>query len=235
MPLAALFPLHFQLTLPGRPPSTAPVSSKSALLALSPSARISAILTEISRDHQISNLMKTPNFRTVEELNLDVNAPAVTPTKVQIDKIVRALKKLSFTDPNETVIIKIVSAFLALGVNPQAKSSSWLARRLKNHVKAFGLVGAPAPVAAQDTSQAVAQKPAEEAVQEPATEQQETMVEPKAKATKKAAKKDTRNKCRKSGCHFVRALGPLPRYETASAVLNGTNETSFNRRSSLSR
>ena len=39
--------------------------------------------------------MKTTNFRTVEELNLDVDAPAVTPTKVQNDKIVRALKKLS--------------------------------------------------------------------------------------------------------------------------------------------
>jgi hypothetical protein len=74
--------------------------------------------------------MKTTNFRTVEELNLDVNAPAVTPTKVQNDKI--------------------VSAFVALGVNPQAKSSSWLARRLKNHLQAFGFVGAPAPVAAQD-------------------------------------------------------------------------------------
>ena len=118
--------------------------------------------------------MKTTNFRTVEELNLDVNAPAVTPTKVQNDKIVRALKKLSVTDPDETLIIKIVSAFVALGVNPQAKSSSWLARRLKNHLQAFGFVGAPAPVAAQ----------------EPATEQQEPMVEPKAKATKKAAKKE---------------------------------------------
>jgi hypothetical protein len=61
-----------------------------------------------------------------------VNAPAVTPTKVQNDKIVRALKKLSVTDPDETLIIKIVSAFVALGVNPQAKSSSWLARRLKS-------------------------------------------------------------------------------------------------------
>jgi hypothetical protein len=44
--------------------------------------------------------MKTTNFRTVEELNLDVNAPAVTPTKVQNDKIVRALKKLSLTNPD---------------------------------------------------------------------------------------------------------------------------------------
>jgi len=120
--------------------------------------------------------MKTTNFRTVEELNLDVNAPAVTPTKVQSDKIVRALKKLSVTDPDETLIIKIVSAFVALGVNPQAKSSSWLARRLKNHLQAFGFVGAPAP--------------APVAAQEPATEQQEPMVEPKAKATKKAAKKE---------------------------------------------
>jgi hypothetical protein len=67
----------------------------------------------------------------VEELTLDVNAPAVTQTKVQNDKILRALKKLSVTDPDETLIIKIVSAFVALGVNPQAKSSSWLARRLK--------------------------------------------------------------------------------------------------------
>jgi hypothetical protein len=110
----------------------------------------------------------------LEELNLDVNAPAVPPTKVQNDKIVRALKKLSVTDPDETLIIKIVSAFVALGVNPEAKSSSWLARRLKNHLQAFGFVGAPAAVAAQ----------------EPATEQQEPTVPPKAKASKKAAKKE---------------------------------------------
>jgi hypothetical protein len=135
--------------------------------------------------------MKTTNFRTVEELNLDVNAPAVTPTKVQNDKIVRALKKLSFTNPDETSIVKIVSAFVALGVNPQAKSSSWLARRLKNHLQAFGLVvGAPAPVVDKYPLQAVAQKPAEEAVQAPATEQPEPAVAPKAKATKKAAKKE---------------------------------------------
>jgi hypothetical protein len=94
--------------------------------------------------------MKATNFRTVEELNLDVNAPTVTPTKVQNDKIVRALKKLSFTNPDETSIVKIVSAFVALGVNPQAKSSSWLARRLKNHLQAFGVVGAPTPVVVQE-------------------------------------------------------------------------------------
>ena len=136
--------------------------------------------------------MKTTNFRSVEELNLDVNAPAVTPTKVQNDKIVRALKKLSVANPDETLIIKMVSAFVALGVNPQAKSSSWLARRLKNHLQAFGLVGAPAPapVVAPEPVSAVAQKPAEVTVQEPATEQQEPVVEPKAKATKKAAKKE---------------------------------------------
>jgi hypothetical protein len=135
--------------------------------------------------------MKTTNFRTVEELNLDVNAAAVTPTKVQNDKIVRALKKLSFTDPDETLIIKMVSAFVALGVNPQAKSSSWLARRLKNHLQAFGLVGAPAPAVTQEPTQAVAPKPAVESFQEPATEQPEpTVVAPKAKATKKAAKKE---------------------------------------------
>jgi hypothetical protein len=104
--------------------------------------------------------MKTTNFRTVEELNLDVNAPTVTPTKVQNDKIVRALKKLSVIDPDETLIVKMVSAFVALGVNPQAKSSSWLARRLKNHLQAFGLVGATAP--------AVVQEPATE---QPAAEQ----------------------------------------------------------------
>src|ERR1700687_953315 len=103
--------------------------------------------------------MKTTNFRTVEELNLDINAPVVTPSKVQNDKVVRALKKLSFTNPDETMIIKMVSAFVALGVNPQAKSSSWLARRLKNHLQAFGLVGATGPVVAQDPSHTVAQKP----------------------------------------------------------------------------
>src|SRR4029077_9947962 len=94
--------------------------------------------------------MKTTNFRTVEELNLDVNAPTVTPTKVQNDKIVRALKKLSVTDPDEISITKMVSAFVALGVNPQAKSSSWLARRLKNHLQAFGLVGATASAVPQE-------------------------------------------------------------------------------------
>ena len=73
--------------------------------------------------------MKTTNFRTVEELSLDVNAPTVTPTKVQNDKIVRALKNLSVTDRDEALIAKIVSAFVALNINPQAKSSSWLARR----------------------------------------------------------------------------------------------------------
>jgi hypothetical protein len=134
--------------------------------------------------------MKTTNFRTVEELNLDVNAPAVTPTKVQNDKIVRALKKLSFTNSDETMIVKMVSAFVALGVNPQAKSSSWLARRLKNHLQAFGLAGAPAPVVSQEPTQAVVEKPAEEAVQEPAPEQPEPTVAPKAKATKRAAKKE---------------------------------------------
>jgi hypothetical protein len=69
--------------------------------------------------------MKITNFRTVEELSLDVNAPPVTPTKVQNDKIVHALKKLSIASPDESMIIKMVSAFVALGVNPQAKSSSW--------------------------------------------------------------------------------------------------------------
>src|ERR1700730_11931417 len=98
--------------------------------------------------------MKTTNFRTVEELSLDVNAPAVVPTKVQNDKIVRALKKLSVSDPDETLTIKMVSAFVALGINPQAKSSSWLARRLKNHLQAFGLVAAaPAPVVEQKATE----------------------------------------------------------------------------------
>ena len=64
--------------------------------------------------------MKTTNFRTVEELNLDVNAPTVLPTKVQNDKIVRVLKKLSVANLDETSITKMVSAFVALGVNPQA-------------------------------------------------------------------------------------------------------------------
>ncbi len=113
-----------------------------------------------------------------------MNAPTVTPTKVQNDKIVRALKKLSFTNPDETSIVKIVSAFVALGVNPQAKSSSWLARRLKNHLQAFGLVGAPAS--------AVTQEPATE---QPAVEQQTPVAESEvvgaAKAKgKKAGKKE---------------------------------------------
>jgi hypothetical protein len=138
--------------------------------------------------------LKTTNFRTVEELNLDVNAPAVTPTKVQNDKIVRALKKLSLTNPDETLIVKIVSAFVALGVNPQAKSSSWLARRLKNHLQAFGLVGATASVVAEEPTQAVAQKPAEEAVQEPATEQPEPVTGPAVVETAKAKGKKANKK-----------------------------------------
>jgi hypothetical protein len=155
--------------------------------------------------------MKTTNFRTVEELNLDVNAPAVTPTKVQNDKIVRALKKLSVTDPDETVIIKMVSAFVALGVNPQAKSSSWLARRLKNHLQAFGLVGATAPVAANGPVEVGVQEPAEVTVQEPATEQQEPTVEPKAKATKKAAKKAAKKRVTPGTSAGIRVvISPAP-------------------------
>jgi hypothetical protein len=152
---------------------------------------ISRSMSEISENHQITNLMKTTNFRTVEELNLDVNAPTVTPTKVQNDKIVRALKKLSVADPDETMITKMVSAFVALGINPQAKSSSWLARRLRNHLQAFGLVGAPTtgPVVAPDTAQAV-QESAEVTAQESPTERQEPMLEHKARAAKKAAKKE---------------------------------------------
>jgi hypothetical protein len=129
--------------------------------------------------------MKTTNFRTVEELNLDVNAPTVTPTKVQNDKIVRALKKLSVTEPDETMVVKMVSAFLALGVNPQAKSSSWLARRLKNHLQAFGLAGAPAPVVAQEPSSE--QPAAEQAGPVADTEMVETA---KPKGKKAAAKKE---------------------------------------------
>jgi hypothetical protein len=142
--------------------------------------------------------MKTTKFRTVEELNLNPNAPAVTPTKVQNDKIGRALKKLSITDLFEALINKIVSAFVALNVNPQAKSSIWLARRLKNHLRAFGLAGAAVLIVAQDAAQAVVQEPApvtaeklaDGTVQEMATVQQKPVVEPKAKTTKKGAKKD---------------------------------------------
>src|ERR1700721_3719299 len=114
--------------------------------------------------------MKTTNFRTVEELSLDVNAPTVTPTKVQNDKIARALKKLSFANPDETLVSKMVSAFVALGVNPQAKSSSWLARRLKNHLQAFGLAGAPAPVVEQKATEMLVQEAAQAGVEEPATD-----------------------------------------------------------------
>jgi hypothetical protein len=128
--------------------------------------------------------MKTTNFRTVEELKLDVNAPAVTPSKVQNDKIVRALKKLSVADPDETLIIKMVSAFVALGINPQAKSSSWLARRLKNHLQAFGLVGAPGPVVVE-----------EPATEQPAAKQQEPAAAPAAvEAAKVKTKKATGKK-----------------------------------------
>jgi hypothetical protein len=129
--------------------------------------------------------MKTTNFRTVEELSLDVNAPAVTPTKVQNDKIVRALKKLSIADPEETLVVKMVSAFVALGVNPHAKSSSWLARRLKNHLQAFGIVEASGPAVTQES-----------AIEQPAAEQKEVVAEPaaveiaKVKTKKPAAKKE---------------------------------------------
>ena len=104
---------------------------------------------------------------------------------MQNDKIVRALKKLSVTDPDETLIIRTVSAFVALGVNPQAKSSSWLARRLKNHLQAFGLVGAPAPAVAKEPG---AERPAVEQ-QEPVAA--EVVVETaKAKGKKAAGKKE---------------------------------------------
>jgi hypothetical protein len=178
--------------------------------------------------------MKTTNFRTVEELNLDVNAPAVTPTKVQNDKIVRALKKLSVTDPDETVIIKMVSAFVALGVNPQAKSSSWLARRLKNHLEAFGLVGATAPVAANGPVEVGVQEPAEVTFKsrQPSNRSRRSNLKPRL-PRKLRRKSNTRNECRNSGCHFARAFVLYPRYETAPAVLNATNEASFNCRSSL--
>jgi hypothetical protein len=86
--------------------------------------------------------------------------------------------------------IKMVSAFLALGVNPQAKSSSWLTRRLKIHLQALGFVATPGPVVAKEPVEVAVQGPAEVTGQEPATEQQEPTVEPKAKATKKAAKKE---------------------------------------------
>jgi hypothetical protein len=97
---------------------------------------------------------------------------------VQNDKIVRALKKPSVTDPDETLITKMVSAFLALGVNPQAKSSSWLARRLKNHLRAFGLVTATAPAVTQES-----------AIEQPAAEQKEVETEPAAVDTGKAKAK----------------------------------------------
>ena len=134
-------------------------------------------------NHQINDSMKTPNFRTVEELDLDVNAPAVTPTKVQNDKIARALKKLSVADPDETLITKLVSAFVALGVNPQAKSSSWLARRLKNHLQAFGLVAAASPTVTQES-----------AIEQPAAEQKEVEAEPAVVETAKAKGKKTGKK-----------------------------------------
>ena len=86
--------------------------------------------------------MKTTNFRTVEELNLDINAPVVTPSKVQNDKIVRALKKLSISSPDEALIVKIVSAAVELGVNPQA--SAW-----RGADSGFGLRRLQAPGAAR--------------------------------------------------------------------------------------
>jgi hypothetical protein len=66
---------------------------------------------------------------------------------------------------------------------PQAKSSSWLARRLKNHLQAFGLVGAPA--------QAVVEEPA---IEQPPVDQQDPaapeVVETAKPKGKKANKKE---------------------------------------------
>ena len=82
------------------------------------------------------------------------------------------------------MINKMVSAFVALGVNPQAKSSSWLARRL-NHLQAFGLIGASASAIVQVT--ASEQPPADR----PAANQQEPELIETAKAKgKKTAKKE---------------------------------------------
>jgi hypothetical protein len=155
------------------------------LLSASPSQGFPYFDQKLVEITKLCFQMKTSNFRTVEELNLDVNASTITPTKVQNDKIVRALKKLSVTNPGEALIVKMVSAFVALGVNPQAKSSSWLARRLKNHLEAFGLAEAPAP--------AIVQEPT---IEQPAAEQQEPVIEPvaaetaKAKGKKVAAKRE---------------------------------------------
>ena len=69
------------------------------------------------------------------------------------------------------------------GVNPQAKSSSWLARRLKNHLQAFGLVGTPAPAVTQES-----------AIEQPAAEQKEVEAEPAAVETAKAKGKKVNKK-----------------------------------------
>jgi hypothetical protein len=69
------FPITFPIDPACRPPSTAPVSSKSAFACASPNARIPTVSTEISQNHQTNDSMKTTTFRSVEELNLDVNAP----------------------------------------------------------------------------------------------------------------------------------------------------------------
>jgi hypothetical protein len=108
-------------------------------------SRISPVLTENGLSHQIDDLMKTTNFRTVEELNLDANAPTVTPTKVQNDKIARALKKLSVSDPDETLITKMVGAFVALGINPQAKFIQLVGAAAEKSLAGFRVGGSASP------------------------------------------------------------------------------------------
>ena len=127
--------------------------------------------------------MKTTNFRTVEELNLDVNAPTVTPTKVQNDKIVRALKKLSFTNSDESLIVKIVSAFVALGCEPSSQ--------------VFQLAGAAtekSPASFRIGGNASSGGDAESRSSNPQPEQKEVEAEPAAVETAKAKGKKVNKK-----------------------------------------
>jgi hypothetical protein len=89
--------------------------------------------------------MRKPTERNaISESSLDVNASPVAGTKVQCAKIARAFKRLNWTNPGEQAIARAANAFVALGIAPEAKSSSWLARRLRDHATKFlGVEAAP--------------------------------------------------------------------------------------------
>jgi hypothetical protein len=82
-------------------------------------------------------------------------------------------KKLNWTNPGEDAIAKAGLRFIGCGVAPEARSSSWLARRLRDHATKFlgvespeAKISAPVvelqvePMQAVSTEPNVAKKPA---------------------------------------------------------------------------